>query len=230
MSARIVPTAAKYASCPYDGEVLAFYAGQFESVCVLLHPFMRPTNLDIERFCHASWPSKQEIVSACEAVSWREILHLMNFQSLSEIDIALRTSIGELNENYAKQVLSEKLCAVTAQNVLVHPQEGELPPLLENKLYAALKQIGHKWLWLSDELSMEHKLHWIDDLMIGDEIPVHGHVFAHDHSFLVTTHWDSHCSFLCASKALIEKVLAASPMDGFYCTSNTQVFWSVHEI
>ena len=35
---------------------------------------------------------------------------------------------------------------------------------------------------------------------------MHGCIFTHDHSILVTTHWDSHFSFLCSSKKNIEEI------------------------
>jgi len=53
MKDRVLPTPEKFASCPYDEKILPFYEGQFEAVNVMLHPFLKPFNLDIERFCPA---------------------------------------------------------------------------------------------------------------------------------------------------------------------------------
>lgn len=230
MTDRILPKAEKFASCPYDEKILAFYEGQFESVYVLLHPFLKPTKLAIDLFNPSTWPNKHEIINGCVPVTWAEILKLSGLQSLSNIDVGLRTSIGGLSKDFANSDFAEKLNDVADEHKIIHPTEGDIPPLLENRLHRAIKELGHNWLWVGDEFGRERKLHWIDDLIEKDEIPICGCVFTHDHSLLVTNHWDSHCSFLCASKALVEKILAIDDFEGFYCTPKTEVYWSVHEM
>ncbi|WP_342630607.1 DUF2711 family protein [Marinobacter alkaliphilus] len=229
MTERVLPTPEKFASCPYDEKILPFYDGQFDCVYVLLHPFFKPTNIGIERFCPSGWPSKHEIIDGCRPVSWHEVLELTGLKTLSDLDIGLRTSIGGLNKNLANKAISDKLAELEDQNIIL-PQEGELPPLLENRILNAIKELGHNWLWVGDEFGTERKLHWIDDLIEKDEIPSHGCIFTHDHGLLVTTHWDSHCSFLCSSREAIERLLSSQPFEGFYCTPETEVYWGVHEI
>jgi len=104
-----------------------------------------------------------------------------------------------------------------------------LPPLLENRLFNAIRKLGFDWFWVGDEFGTERKLHWIIDLIEKDYIPSHGCVFKHEHSILVTTHWDSHCSFLCSSRDLIEKLLSTESFEGFYCTPKTEVYWRAYK-
>jgi len=228
MRDRVLPTPEKFASCPYDEKILDFYKGQFDSVYVLLHPFLRPTSIDIGRFCPAKWPEKHDIIDGCDPISWREILSLTGLENLSDIDIGLRTAIGGLNDEASNQAFSEKLAVLEVHNI-IHPQEGDLPPLLENRILTSIKKLGQNWLWVGDELGTERTLHWIDDLIKKDEIPTHGCVFTHDHSVLVTTHWDSHCSFLCSSKEAIGRILSIEPFEGFYCSPNTEVYWGLYQ-
>ncbi len=229
MTDRVLPTPEKFASCPYDEKILPFYEGQFDCVYVLLHPFLKPTAIDIGRFCPSEWPDKHEIINGCDSISWQEIIGLSGLNSLSDIDIGLRTSIGGLKKELSNEQFSKKLTELEQQNI-IQPQEGDIPPLLENRLLKTIKELGHNWLWVGDEFGTERKLLWIDDLVEKDEIPSHGCIFTHDHSLLVTTHWDSHCSFLCSSKEVIEKILSLDPFEGFYCTPNTEVYWGVYEI
>jgi len=229
MTNRVLPTPEKFASCPYDEKILQFYEGQFECVYILLHPFLKPIKIDIERFSPMGWPDKHEIINGCNALSWNEILELSGLVSLSDIDIGLRTTIRSLKKELSNEEFSKKLVKLEAQNILL-PQEGDLPPILENRVLKSIKELGHNWLWVGDEFGTERKLHWIDDLMEKDELHGHGCIFTHDHSLLVTTHWDSHCSFLCSSKKNIEKILLTEPFDGFYCTPNTEVYWGAYEI
>lgn len=227
---RVLPPPEKFASCPSDEKILAFYEGQFEAVYVLLHPFLKPDNLDLARFTPNNWPTKLEIIDGCSSMSWNEVLKLAGLQSISDIDVGLRTSIGGIKKKLSNEEFSNKLIALTNELNIINPSEGDLPPLLENRVFNAIKQLGYNWLWLGDEFATERKLHWIDDLVENDELLSHGCVFTHDHSLLVTTHWDSHCSFLCSSKETIRKILASEEFEGFYCTPKTEVYWGAYEI
>lgn len=230
MTDRVLPESEKFASCPYDEKILPFYEGQFDSVYVLLHPFFKPLKIDIERFCPSKWPTKQEIIEGGEPVSWHEILKLTGLQNLSEIDVGLRTSIHGIKKELSNVDASKKLNALFEEHNIIHPSHGDLSPLLENRILQAIKSIGENWLWVGDDIGTERKLHWIDDLIAKDAIPTSGCLFTHDHTLLVTTHWDSHCSFLCSSRDVIEKILAVDNFEGFYCTPDTQVYWGVYEI
>ncbi|PKF49200.1 DUF2711 family protein [Enterovibrio nigricans] len=232
---KVLPSAEKFASCPYDQEILPYYEGQFDCVYILLHPFCKPTTLDIcyrfyaPRDSGSRRPDKHEIIDGCEPVSWQEVLSLSGLESISDIDIGLRTSIGGLVSERENREFSDQLVKLEKLGILL-PDEGDLPPLLENRVYEAVKKLGYTWLWVGDEFGTERKLHWIGDLVKTDEIPPHGCIFTHDHKLLVTTHWDSHCSYLCSSREIIEQILESDPFEGFYCTSNTSVFWGLYEI
>jgi hypothetical protein len=227
MKKRVLPTPDKFASCPNEGKVLGYFEGQYESVYVLLSPFMRPTSIPMVRFCPEKWPTKQELINGTEAVTWEQILSLTRLKSIDEIDIGLRTSIGGLNAKFSKQDFSEILCELTETAKIIHPPEGDVSPLLENRLYDSLQHLGHEWVWVGDEFCTKRKLTWIDDLKKGDEIPCHGCVFTPDKSIMITSHWDSHFSFLCSSKSTILQILDHQDFEGFFCTPETEVYWSV---
>jgi hypothetical protein len=77
----------KYASCPREAGILDFYAGQFEAVFVLLHPFIHPRNIDATHdFTPSRWPTKREFallarraVTADNARHGKCSLHLSNY-------------------------------------------------------------------------------------------------------------------------------------------------------
>lgn len=227
MTKRVLPARDKFASCPNEGNVLTYFEGQFDSVYVLLSPFMRATSIPMDRFCPGKWPTKQELIDGTEPVTWKQVLALTGLKSIDKIDIGLRTSIAGLNKKYSDEKLSKVLCQLTETEEIIHPQEGDLSPLIENRLYDSLQHIGQNWLWVGDEFCSERKLKWIDDLKKGDEIPCHGCVFTPDKSILVTSHWDSHFSFLCSSKLTIDQILEHQDFEGFFCTPETEVYWSV---
>jgi Protein of unknown function (DUF2711) len=223
---RALPPLDKFASCPHDGNILEYYKGQFKAVYVLLHPFMKSDLIDWDEITPATYPSKKEIIEKCSPVNWQDILKISPFKNISEIDVGLRSwihGIKKYNETFI-----EYLQNLYNEAQFVAPAEGDLSPLIENRLYAAIKKLGYEWLWVATELADERKLHQIDDLISGDLLPAHGSIFTHDYSLLVTTHWDSHCSFLCGSKNMIEKILAIDPFEGFYCAPDTQVYWGLN--
>jgi hypothetical protein len=168
MADRRLPQPEKFASCPYDEKILDFYKGQFDAVFVLLHPFLYPRNINIDRFCPEHWPTKFEIIETCERVSWKRIVELTGLSSFAQIDVGLRTSILGLNGEFANEDYASRLIELTEKENIIHPSEGQLPPLLENRIYEVIKVLGHEWLWVGDEFGTERKLHGIDDLIKSD--------------------------------------------------------------
>lgn len=220
----------RFTSCPYDEPILEYYKGYFEAVYICLHPFMRSSKIDFKSRTPETWPRKQEILSYCEAVSWNEVKKLADFSSLSEIDIGLRTSIRGLKKELSNDDFSARLELMFDETGITHDTEGTLSVLLENRLFNALKKIGHKEVNVSDEFGESKIKFLIDDLIAGDEIPCHGHIYDQDNTFLITTHWDSHCSFLCGSKEFLDSILKIEQFEGFFCTPKTEVYWGLHPI
>ncbi len=62
----------------------------------------------------------------------------------------------------------------------------------------------------------------LDDLKKGKR-----NLFTHDHNILITTHWDSHFSLLCSDKETVEQLVNSSGLEGFYCSEETKMYWSL---
>jgi hypothetical protein len=225
MTERILPEPEKFASFPVDGRILDYYKGQFDSVYILLHPFIHPKSIEIERFCPKFYPKKHEMIEGCEAVRWKKILELTNLNALSEIYIGLRTRIHSLREEYANETFASCLEELIDKHGIIPPSGDSLPELIENRIYEAIRLLGYRWLWIGDQFGTERKLHWIDDLTDKDDVPSNGCIFTHDHSILITTALDQHYSFLCSSRKIIEQILDIDNFEGFYCTEKTEVSW-----
>jgi hypothetical protein len=97
---RVLPKPERFASCPDDGRILEYYHQQFESVYVLLHPFLKPLTIAMERFCSDDWPSDNEILEGVAPVTWNEVISQSQFENIRQIDIALRTSIFGLKSEH----------------------------------------------------------------------------------------------------------------------------------
>lgn len=232
MTIRISPEPDRFAvSPPGDGPLLSFYRDVFEAVFVLLHPFLRPTGITLERFLGDPDVDRDHICRTCEAVSWAQVQQLGSFSSLAEIDIALRTQIRGLREGFASPILAKQLQSCLDESGLVQPVEGRFSELTHDKVLAFLQEEGHSWVWVGDEFGTERKLHWIDDLKKPDSDATEGRrsVFTPDKSILWTTHWDSHFAFVCGSSRMIDRMVNDKRFEGFRCEQDTPVYWSLHQ-
>lgn len=225
--ARHLPEADKFAICAHDGSILDFYRGQFSDVFVLLHPFIQPVSIAFEDFNPDSYPSDDQIATHCEGVSWAEVVQKTPLKSIDQIDVALRSRISGLGPQYTRDDWGEEINGFIEVEKVVEPSEGDFSPLVLPRVLNVLKDLGHEWLWVGDEFATSRKLIWTDDIDL-DRIPGRGNLFSPSHDLLLTTHWDSHCTFLCSNRNQIDEILGRDSFEGFFCSSKTQVYWGVY--
>jgi hypothetical protein len=213
-----------FCSTPNDGKIITAYADQFSQVWVVLSPFLRPQALPLERFKPETYPTRNEILADCEPVTWSEILRNTRFETLSEIDFALRTYYHGLMRP------SRNLVEVLEQAIndlkLIPPDKGDLAPHNERSFFLRLKDLGHQHLLISDEFGEKTSREAIDSLLADEILPSHAVISTEDGSILISSHWDSCCSFLCAKEELDQ----FSDLEKFECTERTEVYWGLHRI
>jgi len=229
MAERILPTPEIFATCPREGKILEYYAGTFEAVYILLHPFIRPVSIQKEQFKPATYPSRSSIVKNCVSVSWEEVVKRAGLPSLAAVDIGLRTMILGLTPELSNQQFADKIASLGDSDDILPSPEGCFSDLLHDSVLKSIQALGYEWVWVGDEFCTERKLHWIDDLKDRDAGPTRDrcNVFTPDKSLLWTTHWDSHFSFLCSSQHNLDAIQSACHFEGFFCTPATEVYWSV---
>jgi len=213
--------------CPADSPILDFYSDEFDTVYVILHPFIRPTSIDPEVFYPGTYPNKEQILAGSVPVTWADIILTTKLQNIAEVDLGLRTGIRGLRDEFQNEDFATEIRQVEASNRIVRPNEGQFPELLENELFSCIQKIGYDSLWVGDEFCTERKLEWIEDLKGKQAFPCHGNLFTPDHAILITTHWDSHFSFLCSDRSRIDQVLKCYSFEGFFCDPRTEVYWSL---
>jgi len=229
---RRMPEPHRYAVCAYeDIPIKEFYKGIFEEVFIFYHPFIKTTTLCYETWKSGSYLGKNNILAHCEPISWAEFLKLASIENVKKLDIGLRTYIGGLNEKFADKATAKTIRDVCEKNRMIIPSEGFFSEFLINKILYAIKKEGHEWIWYGDEFGSERKLQLIDNLISTDEHFGNKRInlFTHDHEILLTTHWDSHFTLLCSDKENVKKIVNACNLEGFYCTDNTKIYWSIFE-
>jgi hypothetical protein len=226
---RIMPEPHRYAVCAReDVPIKEFYKDVFEEVFIFYHPFIKPKAKDYD-YCMDGSLGKNDILARCEPISWADFLVLSSIENYKKLDIGLRTIIGGLKKQFADKATAQIIQDVCKNNRLIIPSEGFFSEFLINKILSAIKQEGHEWIWYGDEFGSERKLEYIDDLISdGDRFGNQRiNLFSHDSSILLTTHWDSHFSLLCSDKKTVNKIVDLCNLEGFYCTDQTKIYWSI---
>ena len=229
MAERTLPPPDVFASCPLDGKVLEYYAGTFEAVYILLHPFVRPVSIEKEKFRPGTYPNRTTILRNCAPVSWAEVAERAELPSLAAVDIGLRAMILGLKAELSNREYADKVESLYDSDGILPPPEGLFSDLLHDSVMQSIQLLGYEWVWIGDEFCTERKLYRIDDLKDRDAVPTRDrcNVFTPDKSLLWTTHWDSHFSFLCSSQRNLAAIQDACHFEGFFCSPSTEVYWSV---
>ncbi|WBL13754.1 DUF2711 family protein [Sutcliffiella sp. NC1] len=227
-SNRRAPKPHKYAVCAYEGtSIKKFYKDVFEEVYIFFHPFLKPKSKDLQV---NGFPTTKEIKQNYEVVTWREFLTLSGLTSIQQLDIGLRTNILGLSKEYADQEVGTIIKDVCQKHGLLEPSEGVFPNIVIENVLNAVKEVGHSWIWCGDEHCTERKLEYINDVIDGTvEIYLNRNLFTHDHKILITTHSDSHFSFVCSDKATVKRIVESTNLEGFYCTDKTEIYWSLQK-
>jgi len=216
--------------CPQDGRILEHHAGEYDAVYVALSPFVRPVSISPDLFCPDTYPDRQTIMATCVPVLWAEVQKLGGFASIEEIDIALRTSILGLRDHLLRKDLAQTLASCIENAGIIPPAEGHHPELM----FATVMQMFEEkastpLVVVTDEFGEESKTYAISELLAGKaRLPSHCNIHTPDRSLLWTVHWDSHCTFLCSSMETLHDLKVHEVLEGFYCSPETEVYWSLH--
>ena len=229
MQERILPAPDIFATCPQEGKISDYYAGTFDAVYVLLHPFIKVVAIGAEQFRPPRYPSRSSIVRTCTPVSWAEAAQKAGLPSIAAVDVGLRTRIRGLRPELSNQDYADRIESLADSDHVLPPSEGCFSDLLHDAVLRFIQGLGYEWVWVGDEFGTERKRYWIDELKGQDDGPTSGrrhvNVFTPDNGLLWATHWESHFSFLCSSKRNLGVVQES--FEGFFCDPSTEVYWSV---
>lgn len=221
----------RYRECPSDGLILDFYQNVYETVYIVLHPFYYSKTIDFKSIADENWPTDLDLLLNCEAVAWKDVVSLGKFKDISEIDHGLRTSMGGLKKTLENKILAERINALFVDDGLLSPDcNGLISPFIFKNIMTSIQQLGYQDVMLIDEFCFESpQLRNINLLLDKLDIERGSYYLSHK-NLLVTTHWDSHCSFICGSKKLVNQFVELSGLEGFFCTAQTHVYWGIHRI
>ena len=212
---------------PYDAPLVEAYGGRFESVFVLLHPFVGVP-------AHLSWkstkkyPSDEQIVSLGAKCTWAHVAAQTGLDTIAKLNQALLTSIRALNDEFCDFPASTALDSFLGSESIWMPTEGRFEPLLQNDFLAAFETAGHSELIFVPEFPAVDPIQHIDLLKLKSRevpFPSRGSLVAPDASFLFTVDWDSSFTLFYGSHEFVTQVVAQHQLEGFFAGPTTEHAW-----
>lgn len=104
-------------------------------------------------------PSLEAIYASATAVPWRDVVANASFASTTEVDLALRTLIGALDQRTRREDLAARLRDFCEQNLILWPSEGEISPLVFAPLARLFALDGNPTIAIRDEHGAEPVVH-----------------------------------------------------------------------
>lgn len=127
----------------------------FQSAALLLHPFVQ---MPIEWAQHHPqkghghiYPSNRDILDVGRSVSWNKIVLESHLKNYKELELALETSIGALNHNFARNDLAERLNAALRTGIY-YPAEDCISVFLLDRMLKVLGSKGAGEIYFSEPI------------------------------------------------------------------------------
>jgi len=212
---------------PYATPLIEAYGGLFESVFLVLHPFLRvpPT---LAWGVTGQYPEDAQIIAHGAKCAWSEVSAHTGLNSCARINQALLTSIGSLTDHLADPAARDALNRFLQSQPVWMPVEGRFEPLLQADLLQAFVAANARELVFVPEFPTTDPVVTfpiVDLATHSVPFPTRGTLLAPDRSFLFTVDWDSFFTLFYGSRSFITRVASALNLEGFFATPNTEHAW-----
>jgi hypothetical protein len=220
-----------FAYPPYSIPLNEAYDDRFESVFILLHPFIQVPE-ELAWSATRNYPDDASILSAGAKYGWTEVAAQTAISSCARLNQALLTSIGSVTDHLADPVACSLLRNFLQAQPVWMPTEGRFEPLLQSDLIRAFEMSGAQELIFVPEFPQTDP---VVTLSIGELqsasisspslFPSRGTLLAPDASFLFTVDWDSFFTLFYGTRSFIKRVGNELNLEGFFATPNTEHAW-----
>jgi hypothetical protein len=212
---------------PYGAPLVEAYGGRFESVFVVLHPFVRvPSSL---AWCVTrQYPDDAQIATFGAKCPWSEVAAQVGITSCARMNQALLTSIGSLADSMADPAGRDELQLFLESNPVWMPVEGRFEPLLQRdflQIFAASR--AEELVFVPEFPQSDPVVRLEVEGLLDDTIPFPpcGTLLAPDASFLFTVDWDSFFTLFYGRRSFVADAARRLNLEGFFATANTDHAW-----
>lgn len=218
----------QYVYPSHEAPLLDAWGGRFESVFVLLHPFIGMPD-------HFSWritrqyPDDEQILAHGEKCPWSKVAAQTALGAFARISQGLLTSIGSLDDSLSDDSARDKLLGFLQSSAVWMPAEGRFEPLLHSDILHAFDAAGFEDVVYVPEIPEEDpicslSLAGLNDRTVGFP-QFSGSLVASDESFLFTVDWDSFFTLFYGPRAFVQKVVHDRNLEGFFAGPTTEHAW-----
>lgn len=212
---------------PYDAPLVEAYGGRFESVFVILHPFVSVPE-------HLAWkatkqyPSDEQILSCGAKCTWGSVATKTGISTCAKLNQALLTSIRSLKDEFCDFQAGEILQNFVKSGTIWMPGEGVFEPLLETDFLDAFETAGHEELVFVPEFPQADPVQKRNVRSLRNRevpFPDRGSLVAPDGAFLFTVDWDSFFALFYGPREFVGEVVRRRHLEGFFAKPTTDHFW-----
>jgi hypothetical protein len=211
----------------YGVPLVEAYGGAFESVFILLHPFVEvPQSLSWS--VTRQYPNDTQLLAHATKYPWAQVSEHTGLASCARINQALLTSIGSLADHHADPHGRDTLQSFLETQPVWMPTEGRFEPLLRSDfLHIFLQTRADELIFVPEFPHSDPVVRLSLSGLINGEIPFPtcGTLLAPDGSFLFTVEWDSFFTLFYGPRTFIARAAQSFNLEGFFATPNTDHAW-----
>jgi hypothetical protein len=207
--------------------LLEAYGMAFESVYVVLHPFVW-VPAELAWSATRQYPGDDAILTRGCKCRWAEAARGAQIRNCAALSQALLTAIGSIENCLHDPAGASALQRFLQSAPIWMPTEGRFEPLLQDDLLAAFTAAGHCELIHVPEFPDQEPISTLSVSKVAkrqEKFPERGTLFAPDGRFLFTVDWDSFFTLFYGPRAFVEEVVRVRALEGFFAEKETEHFW-----
>jgi hypothetical protein len=212
---------------PYDAPLADAYGGRYESVFIILHPFISvPDNLAWKTT--KQYPSDEQILSQGAKCSWASVAAQTGLSACAKLNQALLTSTESIAPELRDLSAGTALQSFLQSESVWMPVQGRFEPLLQMNFLEVFKAAGQDELIFVPEFPHTDPIQLLNASRLRnhqDSFPSRGTLLAADESFLLTVDWDSFFTLFYGPRVFVTEVARQQNLEGFFATPTTEHSW-----
>jgi hypothetical protein len=217
----------RYIYPPYDAPLADAYGGLYESVYIILHPFVSvPESLTWK--ATKQYPRDEQILNQGAKCPWAQVAAQTGLSTCAKLNQTLLTATGSIDPELSDSPGVTALQRFLQSESVWMPVQGRFEPLLQMDFLAAFAAAGQEELIFVPEFPHTDPIQILNvhRLMNRKEaFPSRGTLLAPDESFLLTVDWDSFFTLFYGPRAFVTEVARQQNLEGFFATSTTEHSW-----
>lgn len=216
----------------YHAPLLEAYGGKYESVFVVLHPFVNVPD-ELAWKATMQYPSDEQILCQGSKCTWAHVAQRAGLGNCAKVNHALLTSIQSINDELCDYAASNALRCILESESTWMPSEGRFEPLLQTDFLDVFTATGQQDLLFVPEFPGTDPIQKLAVQKLQSRevaFPSRGTLAAPDESFLFTVDWDSFFTLFYGPRAFVSDAARRNNLEGFFAQPTTEHTWFNYSI